>query len=322
MDLGRGGGVRIARYTYDGGRHTGVVTSSADGDVVTAVGPGTDAEVLSLAVDAGRDPGLRPTPRGPTVPLSAVALLSPVEAPPSVRDFYAFEQHVAAARRGRGREMDPGWYEQPVFYFSNPGALLGPGDDVAVPARCAALDFELEVAAVVGLAGRNLPVGSAAEVVAGFCVLNDWSARDLQRVEMTQGLGPAKGKDFATSLGPLLVTPDELPPGAVMTARVNGREVSRATLDTLWWSWGEMLGYASESATLRPGDVVGSGTAGSGCLLEQRLTHSADAYPWLAPGDTVELEVEGIGVLANRVVGPTGPAWSPDPSVHRPTRQA
>ena len=235
--------------------------------------------------------------------------LPPPTQPPSIRDFYAFEQHVATARRARGLEMVPEWYEVPVFYFSNPHSVIGPDDTVAAPPGSAQLDYELEVAAVVGTDGHDLDPGDAEAHIAGFTIMNDWSARDLQRQEMAVGLGPAKGKDFATSLGPEMVTPDELADrragkayDLVMTARVNGREYSRGNLADLYWSFGEMLAHASRGTRLVAGDVIGSGTCGTGCILELSLVHGSDEYPWLAPGDVVELEVERLGILRN-VIG-------------------
>lgn len=243
------------------------------------------------------------------VALEDVALRSPVPSPPSVRDFYAFEAHVRTARERRGLPMEPDWYELPVFYFSNPHVILGPDDEVAVPPGCESLDYELEVAAVVGTGGSDLDAVEAEARIAGFTVMNDWSARDVQAREMRQGLGPAKGKDFATSLGPFLVTPDELEPHRSgqaydlgMTASVNGREYSRGSLGDVFWSFGEMISYASRGSRVEPGDVIGSGTVGTGCILELSLVHGADAYPWLAPGDVVELTVERLGTLRNRVV--------------------
>jgi fumarylacetoacetate (FAA) hydrolase len=220
--------------------------------------------------------------------LDEVRLLAPVRHPPAVRDFYAFEAHVRRARELRGAgPVPPEWYEQPVFYFSNPAAILGPGQEVPYPEGTSELDYELEVAAVIGADGR----------IGGFTVMNDWSARDLQRAEMRVGLGPAKGKDFATSLGPILVTPDEFDgSGGAMVARVNGEERSRGRLDDMYHSWDAMVAHAARNTTLRPGDVLGSGTVGTGCILEQ-----GDGR-WLRRGDVVELEVEGIGILANRVV--------------------
>ncbi len=221
--------------------------------------------------------------------LEDVKLLPPVLHPPSVRDFYAFEQHVATARAARGLAVPKEWYEQPVFYFSNPAAIYGPDDEIPYPARTEELDYELEAAAVIGAGGA----------IGGFTIMNDWSARDLQRAEMRVGLGPAKGKDFATSLGPVVVTPDEFDGSeAEMVARVNGAERSRGNLRDLHWSWERLAEQAARNTTLCAGDVLGSGTVGSGCILEH-----GDGR-WLRPGDVVELEVEGLGVLRNRIGTP------------------
>ena len=220
-------------------------------------------------------------------PLDEVRLLAPVHRPPSVRDFYAFEQHVLNARAVTGRgEVPPEWYEIPVFYFSNPAAIYGPEDEIPYPVGSEALDYELEVAAVIGADGE----------IGGFTIMNDWSARDLQRKEMRVGLGPAKGKDFATSLGPVIVTPDELGDLRLeLVARVNGEERSRGNLGDMYHSWESILEHAGRNTALRSGDVIGSGTVGSGCILE----HGDER--WLQPGDEVELEVPGIGILRNRI---------------------
>jgi fumarylacetoacetate (FAA) hydrolase len=218
--------------------------------------------------------------------LDEIDLRPPVLHPPSVRDFYAFEQHVKTALASRGLEVPPEWYEIPVFYFSNPAAIYGPDDEIRRPTDTAELDYELEVAAVIGAEGR----------IGGFTVMNDWSARDLQRAEMKVGLGPAKGKDFATSLGPVVVTPDEFDGSSgTMIARVNGEERSRGELGDLYYSWDAIVAHAARNTRLRAGDVLGSGTVGTGCILEL-----GDGR-WLQPGDVVELEVEGIGVLRNRI---------------------
>jgi fumarylacetoacetate (FAA) hydrolase len=219
-------------------------------------------------------------------PLADVLLRAPVLHPPSVRDFSAFEQHVKTTRALGGAAVPPEWYEQPVFYFSNPAAIYGPNDEIPYPAGTRELDYELELAAVIGAGGR----------IGGFTIMNDWSARDLQRRELKVGLGPAKGKDFATSLGPLVVTPDEFDGrSATMVARVNGEERSRGNIADMHFSWEEILVQAARNTRLRPGDVVGSGTVGSGCILEH-----GDGR-WLRAGDVVELEVERIGVLRNRI---------------------
>jgi 2-keto-4-pentenoate hydratase/2-oxohepta-3-ene-1,7-dioic acid hydratase in catechol pathway len=241
--------------------------------------------------------------------LSEVHLRAPLPTPPTIRDFYAFEQHVRTAREGRGLQMVPEWYEFPVFYFSNPYATCGPDDDIAIPPGCIEMDYELEVAAVVGKGGSDLDPADAEQHIAGYMVMNDWSARDIQRREMKLSLGPVKGKDFATSLGPVLVTPDEIEPyrrgkafDLQMVARVNGHEWSRASLADIHWSFGDMLAWASRSTRVEPGDVIGSGTCGTGCILELSLVHGGERYPWLTPGDVVELEVAHLGVLRNTVV--------------------
>jgi 2-keto-4-pentenoate hydratase/2-oxohepta-3-ene-1,7-dioic acid hydratase in catechol pathway len=248
--------------------------------------------------------------------LGDIRLCAPVPNPPSIRDFYAFEQHVRAARERRGLEMDPDWYELPVFYFSNPAAVLGPFDEVPMAPGTGAMDFELEVAAVVGEEGADLDAEEAETHIAGYCVMNDWSARDIQRREMKLSMGPVKGKDFGTTVGPYLVTPDELEPyrkerayDLAMSATVNGRQYSRASLADIYWSFGEMVAYASRGTRVVPGDVIGSGTCGTGCILELSLVHGEDAYPWLRPGDEVTLEVARLGRITNRVV--EGPPIKP-----------
>lgn len=225
----------------------------------------------------------------------------------SIRDFYAFEQHVKTCRAHRGLAMLEAWYEIPVFYFSNAAAVIGDNEPVWAPHGSQMLDFELELACVVGRSARDLPADdSAMDCVAGFTIFNDWSARDLQRTEMAVGLGPSKSKDFANSLGPALVTLDELRDCYVngrmrleMTATVNGTVLSQANADSMYWTWPQILAHASRDTQLRPGDVIGSGTVGTGCILE--LTPQA-VGGWLKPGDIVELAIERIGVLRTPVV--------------------
>ena len=264
---------------------------------------GDDGRRLAAAAETAlRDPA-------DVVPLDDVTLRAPIPLPPTVRDFYAFEQHVKTARKRRGLEMDPDWYELPVFYFSNPYAVNGDGEDVAVPPGSAELDFELEVAAVIGRGGADLTPQQGEESIAGFCIMNDWSARDIQRREMKLSMGPVKGKDFATTLGPMLVTPDELADSRsgraydlAMTATVNGREYSRASLAEIFWSFGEMVSSASRGTRVEAGDVIGSGTCGTGCILELALVHGNDEYPWRQPGDEVVLSVDRLGSLRNRII--------------------
>ncbi|PWK10340.1 fumarylacetoacetate hydrolase family protein [Tumebacillus permanentifrigoris] len=239
------------------------------------------------------------------IPLEKATLLAPLPTPRSFRDFYAFEEHVKTARANRGAEMVPEWYDFPVFYFSNHNAIVGPEADVERPSYTQRLDFELEIAIVIGKQGRDIAPEQAHEHIAGLMVLNDWSARDVQMQEVKVGLGPAKGKDFATSMGPYLLTLDELEAvrdgnrwALEMTARVNGRVLSRGNFQQIYFSVGELIARASDGVTLYPGEVLGTGTVGTGCILE--LT--TDVHRWLEPGDLVELEVERLGVLRNRIV--------------------
>lgn len=296
--------MKLARYrsARDGHIHVGLMID----DDVSSMGSGVGVEGQGLLLELAMARDLADHDGGEPEPLSEVTLLPPVPEPRSIRDFYAFEAHVATARASRGLEMEPDWYELPVFYFTNPAAVLGPGDAVRMPPT-SELDYELEVAAVIGVECADVEAEDWLDVVAGFTIMNDWSARDLQRREMALGLGPAKGKDFATSLGPVLVTPDELldadgVPRATMTASVNGVEWSRGELADLHFGWGTLLAHASRSTRLRAGDVIGSGTVGTGCILELGLVHGRDRYPWLSFDDEVTLAVEGIGALSNRIV--------------------
>ena len=243
--------------------------------------------------------------------LKDVTLRAPIPRPPSMRDGYAFRQHVATARKNRGLEMIPEFDEFPVFYFTNHQAVTGPGDVVVEKLHTEQLDFELEAAIVVGAGGKNLRASEADRSIFGLTIMNDWSARKLQMQEMKLSLGPAKGKDFATSIGPWLVTTDELadrttagPHGSsfdlVMTAEVNGKKVSRGNLKDMTFTFAQILERASYGVMLHPGEVIGSGTVGTGCFLE--LNGSGITNQWLAPGDEVVLEIEKLGRLVNRVV--------------------
>jgi fumarylacetoacetate (FAA) hydrolase len=236
---------------------------------------------------------------------SSLAFGPPVLRPPSVRDFYAFEGHVRTMWQRRGGEVPETWYRLPIFYFSNTSEIRGPGDPVWRPAASRELDYELEVAAVVDTPAVDLAPERAEEAIGGYTIFNDWSARDLQREETVVRLGPAKGKDFASSFGPWLVTPDELADARLgkgydlaMTAEVNGIETSRGRWSDAQFSIGEMLARASADVRLRPGDLIGSGTVGTGCLLEVK---DATLGRYLEPGDVVALRVERLGVLRNPV---------------------
>jgi 2-keto-4-pentenoate hydratase/2-oxohepta-3-ene-1,7-dioic acid hydratase in catechol pathway len=242
-----------------------------------------------------------------------VTLAAPVPAPPSVRDFIAFEQHLATIS---GRDPDPDWYQLPVFYFSNPAAIVGPDQDIPVPPGCLQLDYELEVAAVIGRPGRDLSPAEAERHIAGYMVLCDFTARDIQAREMRLQLGPAKGKDTATSCGPYLVTADELEPhrsgrafDLEVAAWVNGRRYSSGNLNSMYWSFAELVAYASRGTQVLPGDVIGSGTVGGGCIAELATRHGSHHYPWLRPGDEVVIEVAQLGRLTHRVV--SGPPLRP-----------
>lgn len=201
----------------------------------------------------------------------------------------AFEEHIQNARRNRGQEVPAAWYEIPAFYFTNPGAVFGDGDEIPKPSDTEMLDYELELACVIGADGRP----------EGFTVMNDFSARDLQGLEMGVGLGPAKGKDFATALGPVLVSPDELPADLDLRAiaRINGEVRTDTRTGAIHYSWDRLIETAARNTPgLIAGEVIGSGTVGRGCILEHNDGR------WLAPGDEIELEIEGIGVLRNRIV--------------------
>jgi 2-keto-4-pentenoate hydratase/2-oxohepta-3-ene-1,7-dioic acid hydratase in catechol pathway len=251
------------------------------------------------------------------VDLADVRLSAPIPRPPSVRDFLSFEEHLRNAGRAMGRsEVPPVWFEQPVFYFTNPAAIRGPDEEIPISPGCEKFDYEVEVAAVVGRAGSDLTPTEAEAHIAGYTIFCDWSARDVQARESTIGLGPAKGKDGATSIGPVLVTPDELEPyrsgkgyRLAMRASVNGRDLGGGSWADIHWSFGQMLAYASRGTQLRPGDVIGSGTVGTGCLLERSGLHGAERHPWLRAGDVVTIEVEQLGTITGRIV--PGPALVP-----------
>ncbi len=241
-----------------------------------------------------------------------ISLRAPRPRPPSVRDGYAFRQHVETARKNRGLEMIPEFDQFPVFYFTNHHAVVGPGEVPVREKHLDGLDYELEVAVVVGKEAIDLDVARADAAIFGMTIMNDWSARGLQMQEMKLNLGPAKGKDFATSLGPWLVTIDELLPRSAQTERgrvfdlpmrasVNGELLSRGNVKDMTFTFAQILERASYGARLVPGDVIGSGTCGSGCLLElngSKVTNNR----WLKPNDLVVLEIEGLGKLQNRVV--------------------
>ena len=267
-----------------------------------------------MSIQEGRFPQVKATP------LSEVQLISPVPAPTSCRDGYAFRQHVETARLNRGAAMIPEFDQYPIFYFTNHHSVQGPGEVYMMPDHFQKLDFELEAAVVICRAGRNIRAEHADQYIGGLMIMNDFSARTLQMEEMLLNLGPAKGKDFATALGPWLVTLDELedleiPPkqghigkswSLTMTCRVNGTEVSRGNIGEMDWTFAELIERASYGVHLYPGDVIGSGTVGTGCFLELNGTAKKNdpnyIEQWLQEGDNVELEIDRLGILDNTMM--------------------
>jgi 2-keto-4-pentenoate hydratase/2-oxohepta-3-ene-1,7-dioic acid hydratase in catechol pathway len=277
----------------------------------------TTGDGLPALLDAGT--ATLDAPAGPHV--SQVRLLPPLR-PTSVRDFVTFEEHVEGVRRSvdGATGVPDQWYAAPTFYFTNPHAVYGPHDDIPVPPGSSVLDFELEVAAVIGREGRDLTPEQARDHIVGYAVLNDWSARDLQSAEMRVGLGPCKGKDTATTLGPYLVTADELEKyrdtdgflRMALTAEVNEEVVGRDLLSNMSWTFEEMVAYASRGTRVVPGDVFGSGTCGNGgCLAELWGLRGEQTPRPLRPGDVVTLTVEGIGTISNTVVAGADPVTIP-----------
>ena len=254
------------------------------------------------------------------IPYEAATIVSPVPYPTSCRDGYAFRQHVAAARRNRKVEMIPEFDQYPIFYFTNHHSIQGPGDIVCMPDHFQKLDFELEVALVISKHGRNIPAAEADDYIGGLMIMNDMSARTLQMEEMLLNLGPAKGKDFSTVLGPWLVTLDELTPYEVtpkenhtgkswnlpMKCWVNGIQVSEGNMADMDWTFAEIIERASYGVDLFAGDVIGSGTVGTGCFLELNGTGKLNdpnyQEQWLQAGDVVEMEIDGLGRLSNTIV--------------------
>ncbi|MGF6832259.1 2-keto-4-pentenoate hydratase/2-oxohepta-3-ene-1,7-dioic acid hydratase in catechol pathway [Paenarthrobacter sp. TE4293] len=303
--------VKIARWNYDGGIQEGFVDDgtcfalSGGRTVNTLLAAGLE-ETLAIAAETLRSQ--RP------VAFRDVELLAPLT-PATIRDFVAFEEHVEGVRKSIDgvAGVVPEWYEAPTFYFTNPHTVTGTREVIGIPAGCHELDFETEVAAVVGHVpgsdGRNLSSTDAHRHIFGYTILNDWSARDLQRREMKVSLGPCKGKDFANTLGPWIVTADEfghlhddegfLP--VTMEVEVNGEPIGRDLLSNMGWPFAELVAYASQDSVVRPGDVLGSGTCGRGCLAELWGRNGSRTPPPLQTGDVVRMTVEGIGWIENTV---------------------
>ena len=312
--------MRFATFTHQGTEYCGVVTE--DGVHPFDVGVHL-LDLVGLGLPELLELGALTAERTAPTALESVTLRPPLH-PPAVRDFMTFERHVEGVARGFGDSVPEQWYTEPVFYFSNPHSMIGALDDVPVPPGCRVFDFELEVAAIIGPGGRDLTPEQAREHIIGYALLNDWSARDIQGREMKAKLGPSKGKDSATTLGPWLVTSDELEPhrdaegflDLELTAHVNGVLVGRDTLANMAWTFEELAAHASRGTIVNPGDVLGSGTCGNGgCLAELWGRNGEQQPPPLQPGDTVTLTAEGIGTVSNTVI--RGVATAPVPPARR-----
>jgi 2-keto-4-pentenoate hydratase/2-oxohepta-3-ene-1,7-dioic acid hydratase in catechol pathway len=295
--------VRLATISMSGTPTAVVVDDGAAYPLPTSLG-----HVIELGLERALEVGDQAR-HGTPVPFDPDSLRLPYK-PPSVRDFVTFESHVEGVRLAieKSAGVPEAWYDAPTFYFTNPHALYGPGEAITRPPSCQALDFELEVACVLGAGGSSLSETEAAGAIFGYTILNDWSARDIQAREMQVGLGPAKGKDFATSFGPWIVTADELAPGddgsldLECRAYVNESLVGHDRLSSMHWTFPEMVAYASRDSVVVAGDLLASGTTGGGgCLAELWGRNGSQTPPPLGPGDVVRLEVDGIGVLAGSV---------------------
>ena len=312
--------MKLLTYDHGSGPRCGVLQDDAVVDVAALIGATQPLPDVRALLETGHDAiarvgdALAGGAAAPKVALADVRLRAPILQPPTVRDCIVYEEH--ATSQGT-RAIDPVWYRMPVFYFSNPLVIYGPDEAVPYPAASEQLDYELEIGCIIGKSGRNVPASAAMEYIAGFCIFNDWSARDLQFDEMTFGLGPAKGKDSASSIGPWVVTTDELLPqikdgrlDLKCRVRVNGDDWLRdgETVDA-YYGWGEIIERAAKDSRIAPGDVIGSGTVGGGSVREA-IRKGYEAARWLEPGDRVELEVSGIGTLGNTL----GPKEGVDPA--------
>lgn len=302
---------RYARFVEHGIVHTGIVNHGrvhdlpGDPDILTLLS-GPDAVRRDVLVRAGKQQRRA---------VEDVTFAVPVQ-PRAMRDFVAFEAHIAGMKKSEPGDgvVPPAWYEAPVFLFMNPWSVLPTGADIPMPPFTQRLDFELEVAAIVKDTVRDVPMEEAAQHIAGYCILNDWSARDIQGREMSVGLGPSKGKDFANTLGPWVVTPDELEPyregdrfALDMSVAINGEVVGTDNLRNMSWSFEEILVHASRDAWVGAGDVLATGTASTGALSERWARSGELSPPPLQVGDVVTMSVEGLGVIENRVVESVSP---------------
>ncbi|MGW6454329.1 fumarylacetoacetate hydrolase family protein [Streptomyces sp. NPDC055078] len=312
--------MKIARIELDGIATVAIV----DGDRVQPLADTADLDELLTATPSQREMLVARQAVGEQRELSSTTLLAPVQ-PRTLRDYVTFEEHL----EGIGMTPHPAWYEQPVFFFSNTNAVIGPAAPVEVPPGCQRLDFELELAAVIGKPGKDLTPEQAAEHIAGYTLFNDWSARDLMASVLPIGVGPVKGKDFANTLGPWIATADELAPfrrgdrlALEMHAEVNGVPLPGGgdNSASMSWSFEEIVAYASRGAELLPGDVLAAGTCGGGCLLEYWARTGRDDPPPLRPGDVVTLVAEGIGSVSNQIVSGAAPVALPPARTTRSRR--
>lgn len=314
----RRAGLHVDGKNYDLQKSGNALKLDLPSDVITLLQGGEDALAKARKVDDAIKEGEI------TIPEQSITLLAPVPNPPSCRDAYAFRQHVATARRNRGVPMIPEFDQYPVFYFTNHNAVIGEGDLIVEQDHLEKLDFELEAAIVVGKHGKNVSAAEADQYIAGYTIMNDFSARVLQMEEMKLNLGPAKGKDFATAIGPWLVTTDELAGSKLvtdegdkydlrMTAHHNGELISDGSLKDMNWTFAEILERVSYGVEIFPGDVIGSGTVGTGCYLELNGSRTLEAKErgesytpvWLQPGDTIDLEIGSLGKLSHKIVKST-----------------
>jgi fumarylacetoacetate (FAA) hydrolase len=320
--------MKLLTYDTGNGPRCGVLRDDNVVDVAALLGADQILPDVRALLELGHSPvervrnALASNGAAPSVPLANVRLRSPVLQPPTVRDYMIYEEHATAQGT---RQREEAWYRMPIFYFSNPLCIFGPNDPIPFPSASEMLDYELEIGCVIGREGRNVPESDAMDYIAGFLIFNDWSCRDIQRDESAVGLGPAKGKDSASTLGPWLVTTDELAPymrnGRLQVkchARVNGDFwLKDGDGGVPYHTWGAVIERASKDSRIVPGDVLGSGTVGGGSIGEA-IRKGVETARFLQPGDVVEHEVEGIGVLRNTI----GPKENYDPNYrYKPKEQ-
>ncbi|AEF34883.1 2-hydroxyhepta-24-diene-17-dioate isomerase [Mycolicibacter sinensis] len=312
--------MRWVTYRSEDGERSGVL----HGEVIHAAAPGTTLlELIRLGPDGLREAGERALQAPSSTPrLDQVTLMAPIPRPPSIRDSLCFLDHMRNCRAatGRSRELEDAWYQIPAFYFACPATVLGPYDDAPTAPGSVCQDFELEVAAVIGTPGADLSVAEAEQAIIGYTIFNDWSARDLQAAEGVLAIGQGKGKDSGVTLGPYLVTPDELEPyrrngklSLHATAIINDVIIGIGSTEAMDWSFGEIISYASRGVPLTPGDVFGSGTVPTCTLLEHLDPALPQPFPgWLRDGDVVTLQVQGLGEVRQTVRASAPPLPLPE----------